>query len=279
MTTLTADTARIASAFQGHSLYGDDFNAAEIAAWFRDEEDGYFELASSGGDIEQARHTEYNYAQLAHVHAFSRLPDRTFPTVLGVGCAHGAELRPILARSESITILEPSDGFAATELDGKPVKYVKPQASGLMPFADQSFDLIVCFSVLHHIPNVSTVVREMFRALKPGGHVLLREPITSMGDWRKPRRGLTKRERGIPFAIFRDIVRQAGFTVDYEARCVFSLTPKLGQLLRFPVWRSRWAVRIDRLACALPIWPRVYHATRTWHRFRPTAAAFVLSRP
>ena len=199
---------------------------------------------------------------------------------MGIGSAHGDELKPLLARSRSITILEPAEGFASSSLGGKPVNYVKPRASGLMPFATESFDVAVCFGVLHYIANVSTVLGEIFRVLAPGGYALVREPTISMGDWRRPRPGLTKRERGIPLEIFRHIVGDARFEVVRETRCMFSLT----SFLRFFInehrlWRKKSIVNLDALLCRLPVWSNEYGAERLWHRIRPTAVAFVLRKP
>ncbi len=278
----TAD-ARTASALAGLSLHGDDFSAAEIAQWFEDEREGYYNLyyrdAAPAEAAEPQASEVYTYEALAQQHGYRWLPPRQHTHALGVGSANGAELRPVLARSARVTVLEPSDGFAATQIDGKPVDYVKPLPSGRMPFADASFDLIVCFSVLHHIPNVSTVLREMFRVLQPGAHVLLREPTHSMGDWRQPRRGLTKNERGIPLPLFRAMIRDAGFVVTRETRCMFSLSTRLEPLLGRSVWTVPWLVRLDALLCRLPIWPQRYHATRLWHKFRPTGVAYVLQKP
>ena len=200
--------------------------------------------------------------------------------MLGIGSAHGAELKPLLGCSRSATILEPADGFASSSLDGKPVTYVKPRVSGIMPFATASFDVAVCFGVLHHIANVSTVVAEIFRVLAPSGYALLREPTISMGDWRRHRRGLTKRERGIPLAIFRRILADAGFEVLRETRCMFSLTPLLRFLIdEHKMWRKKSIVKIDAALCKLPVWSNEYGAERLWHRIRPTAVAFVLRKP
>lgn len=275
---LADENVRVELALKGESLYGDDFTADEIVGWFKDEEDGYFDLYFSAEDLAKIRSGQYEYECLAAVHAFQWIPDKSYDNVLGVGCAQGLELRPILSKCSKISILEPSDGFVTSEIDGKPVEYVKPSASGIMPFDDNSFDLIVCFSVLHHIPNVSTVLKEMFRVLKPGGYVLLREPTHSMGDWREARHGLTKRERGIPLTIFRNIALDSGFKIERESRCVFSLTSRFAPLMSNPIWTYGWIVHIDRMLCALPFWSKKYHATNIWHKFRPTAVSFVLKK-
>ena len=278
--TLAPSGAREELALSGAALYGDDFSPSEIEAWFNDEREGYFDLYYGHREGQATAEEEYGYRELAQRHGFDWLPaGRIYQHALGIGSATGSELDPVLDRSERVTVLEPSDGFATTQRRGKPVHYVKPSASGRMPFEDQSFDLIVCFSVLHHVPNVSTVVQEMHRVLRPGGQVLLREPTCSMGDWRQPRLGLTKRERGIPLQVFRRIVQNAGLKVVAETRCNFALMSRLQPLLKRPLWTVPWVVTVDAVLSRMPIWPERYHATRTWHKLRPISVAYVLERP
>lgn len=268
---------RHSKALAGEILFGDDFSDDEIAEWFQAEESGYFQLAEA--DRASLHSGIYEFEQLAQLHAFERLPRSAFfQRVLGVGSARGHELMSVLPMCGDVTILEPADGFVAASIGGKSVQYIKPVSTGEMPFEDNSFDLIVAFSVLHHIPNVSKVLREMYRVAKPGGYVLLREPTHSMGDWREPRRGLTARERGIPLTLFEEALDNAGFVKVSSARCVFSLLPRFQPLARSPIWTYRWIARLDQFLCALPIWSDVYHATRLWHRFRPTSVAFVLRK-
>lgn len=203
---------------EGKKLYGDDFSPEEIEQWFKDEEEAYANLGAK-----DRPENYYGAHALNHAHSFRYLLPRRFPSVLSLGGATGEELRPLLSRMEKITILEPSQAFPVKAIAGVPVEYVKPRSSGIMPFRDESFDLATCFGCLHHVPNVSTVVRELFRCLRPSGIALIREPIVSMGDWRRERAGLTKRERGLPLPIFRAIVRSAGFTIVKETRCIFRL--------------------------------------------------------
>jgi ubiquinone/menaquinone biosynthesis C-methylase UbiE len=107
--------------------------------------------------------------------------------VLGFGSAYGDELIPNIQRAQAVTIVDPSGAFSSDTIHGVRASYVKPTPTGALPFSEEEFDLITCFGVLHHIPNVTTVVTELVRTLQPGGHILIREPIVSMGDWRKPR--------------------------------------------------------------------------------------------
>jgi SAM-dependent methyltransferase len=246
--------------FSGNALYGDDFSDQEIEEWFRDEREGYYNIAPD------RRPGKYEYFALNWHHGFRFLPQTTFQHVLGIGSAYGEELQPLLSRTNQVTILEPSDGFVHSSFE-----YLKPNPSGEMPFDDHTFDLVTCFGVLHHIPNVTRVVREIARCLRPGGYFLLREPVDSMGDWRIPRRGLTKRERGIPAKILLDIVGTAGLEVVRERRCMYSLTARLHRLLpkTHAVYNSRAIVTFDDWISNLPVWPRQYHAKTILQKLRP----------
>jgi len=259
---------------RGEQLYGDDFGPDEIEAWFRDEANAYFRL----GAKDLASYI-YPYQALDQLHGYSVLPKKKYRHVLGIGSAYGDELIPIASEAGQITILEPFEGFAVPKISGTPVEYVKPHPSGELPFDDRKFDLVTCLSVLHHIPNVSRVVGEIFRCLSPGGFALVREPVISMGDWRRPRKGLTKRERGIPLPIIRKIFNETGFQVLRERACVFPITRRLGFLSHSSAFNSAFLTRLDAIICRLPLWPRQYHPRWFFQKLRPSAAFFVLVRP
>jgi SAM-dependent methyltransferase len=46
----------------------------------------------------------------------------------------------------------------------------------LAPFADEAFDLIVCYHVLEHIPDDRAALREMARVLRKDGRALIQVP-------------------------------------------------------------------------------------------------------
>ncbi len=50
-----------------------------------------------------------------------------------------------------------------------------------LPFADQSFDLVTCQTLLIHVAEPATVIAELRRVVRPGGTVLLSEPNNLAG--------------------------------------------------------------------------------------------------
>ena len=44
-----------------------------------------------------------------------------------------------------------------------------------LPFSEQSFDLVLCNSLLHHLPDALALLNEISRLVRPGGAILLRD--------------------------------------------------------------------------------------------------------
>lgn len=256
---------------QGTKLYGDDFTPGQLAAWFAAEEQAYYRMATADGEY------VYGYHALNRRHGFRWLGKGPLGHVLAMGGALGKELYPVLRRLSRITIVDPGR-FDTEKLEGMRIDRTRPRADGRLPFPDGAFDLVTCLGTLHHVPNVSTVLGEIFRCLKPGGYALVREPVVSMGDWRRPRPGLTPRERGIPLALFRESIRRAGFTIVRERKCIFAPLAALIRLSRRQLLNSRLVVWMDEWICRIPVWPSQYHTTKTWKKFRPHAVYYVLRR-
>lgn len=257
----------------GKRLYGDEFSAAEIDRWFQEEKQGYFDLADGSGAY------DYAYHALNRAHGFRYLGDGRFGRCLALGCARGDELLPIASRIGEVVALEPAEQWWSGHIGGSPTRYLKPVPSGQIALEDDSVDLITCFGVLHHIPNVTAVIGELARVARPGAIFLLREPMHSMGDWRKPRKGLTKNERGLPEKWMERTLASAGFTVERKARCIFSplatVAKKTGisaPLNHAPV------VALDRLASWLTGGNRHYWRDRPWKKIAPSSIFWVLKR-
>lgn len=257
----------------GSKLYGDDLSADEILQWYEDEKEGYANLGAK-----DAENYNYVYHALNTFHSFRHLGENRSFDVLGYGSAYGDELAPIAGSLRSVVVVDPSESFVQDTMHGVPARYIKPKTDGSLDIESGTFDLITCFGVLHHVPNVSAVITELFRTLKPGGRLLLREPIVSMGDWRKPRPGLTKHERGIPLELLRDMVRKAGFSVEREGLCVFPLVPLFFKHFRPDMYNSPLISRLDALLARLFAWNVNYHPRNRLQKFRPTSVFLVLKK-
>jgi SAM-dependent methyltransferase len=265
--------ATIEECLSGTKLYGDDFDSDEIAAWFADEAQAYTDMTGANAD------DSFGYTQWAIRHGYRHLPSgRTFDHVLGFGSGRGTELEPINGRAGRFTVVESSTSYVASRRLTKPVRQLMAQPSGDIGLCDGDVDLVVCLGVLHHIPNVSHVVGEFGRVVPGGGYAIIREPVTSMGDWREPRPGLTRRERGIPRALLRSILTDAGFEVEHETLVGFPLIANTWRWLGKPPYNTRaWTV-LDQVVCATLAPNLTYHATARFRKLRPTSVAIVARR-
>lgn len=258
----------------GERLYGDDFTIEEIQKWFADEAEGYADLYAKKTD-----RYHYVYHELNNYHAFRFIGQTYFDEALGIGSAYGDEFNPIAHNIKQVTILDPSDVFSdVNEIFGTPCQYFKPNPNGNMPFENNRFDLVTSLGVMHHIPNVSHVMSECYRCLNKSGIMLLREPIVSMGDWRKPRTGLTIRERGIPLQILDDIVRKLSFKIKHRSLCNFPVIPKLANIVGVAAYNNTTLTIADALLSQIFNWNIKYHRTKLYEKFAPASVYYVLEK-
>jgi len=259
---------------QGEALYGDDLTADQVERWFGDEADAYFEMSGTSQDP-----ANYGYRELNRQTLFRHVPkDRRFRHALGFGSGYGAELSPLARQIDRLTIIESSQRYGHDPSLIMPTAVVLAQPSGDLALGDATVDLVMCFSVLHHIANVSHVLGEFARVLEPGGLLLLREPVTSLGgDWGIPRPGLTPHERGIPREYLRRQLAAEGFVVEHETLGIFPLILKLWRLGPVP-YNSRALTSLDLTLCRV-LAPRLrYHAVTRWQKVRPTDIAVLARR-
>lgn len=55
------------------------------------------------------------------------------------------------------------------------VNYVKADAL-ILPFANNTYDLVFSFDVLEHVPDDKLFVKELYRVTKPGGQIIISTP-------------------------------------------------------------------------------------------------------
>jgi SAM-dependent methyltransferase len=265
----------------GRTLYGDSFSSDQIREWYESEVSGFFDLLSNHHKITDADNQyPYEYDALNQFHAIGRLLNRQFDTCLALGCAAGDDIAPLAPVVGRFIAIEPAEQWWHDDIGGKPASYMKPSAIGDIGVESATVDLATSFGVLHHIPNVSHVVAEIARVLKPGGLFVLREPISSMGDWRKARAGLTANERGLPTAWFETLVRTIGFKVLARRACMFNPLSAIAKKLGVP---SPFAVMplvvVDWLLSEAFRWNEYYWRDTFGKKFAPSSAFWILERP
>jgi len=109
--------------------------------------------------------------------------------VLDLGCGPGfycAELLEEVGADGSIFGLDSSPqmlGLAARRCEGHDnVKFAEADATAL-PVADAGFDAALCVQVLEYVPDVSAVLAELHRVLRPGGRVVVWDVDWSTVSW------------------------------------------------------------------------------------------------
>src|SRR5262249_45284696 len=149
--------------------------------------------------------------------------------VLDIGTSTGANLR----------LLRDLDFHAAEGLDFSPeaIRYCRDKGLGpvrqgdvcAMPFADESFDLLLATDIIEHVDDDLAALREIARVLRPGGKVLITVPAFPMLWGLQDRIGQHKRRYRMRQLV--DRVTRAGLAVD--ARYHFNF------LLFLPIWLGR----------------------------------------
>lgn len=94
---------------------------------------------------------------------------------LDLGCGSGRWTRYLSSRVGHVDAVDPSEAVfhaARVHADLENVRWVRADVD-TVPFADGTFDLIICLGVLHHVPDTAGAVARLTTKLRPGGHLLL----------------------------------------------------------------------------------------------------------
>lgn len=117
---------------------------------------------------------------------FDKLIDWKGKTVLDLGCAGGFMAEALDDRGAQVTGIDPAEDAieaARTHAQSRTIAYDVGVGEAL-PYSDGQFDAVLCVDVLEHVADLSQVLAEVVRVLKPGGLFLFdtinRNPIARL---------------------------------------------------------------------------------------------------
>ena len=84
-----------------------------------------------------------------------------------------------------------------------------------LPFADASFDGVLCMNALHHLPSYAAALRDIHRVLKPGGRAVFSEPgtahaVQALSQFRMREERIVEKSVSLP--LVRRLAMEAGFS-------------------------------------------------------------------
>ena len=137
-------------------------------------------------------------------------------SVLDLGCGRGGVVELFWKEVRLAAGLDPdAASLAEHRARGMPVVTARGEQ---LPFASDSFDLVVSVWVLEHLPSPESVFREVRRVLRPGGHFVFLTP-----NLRNPLLAFNRLGRALPQLQRRLVPRLYGrveadtFPVQYKA--------------------------------------------------------------
>lgn len=107
---------------------------------------------------------------------FDRHVDWAGRAALDLGCAGGFMAEALATRGAEVTGIDPAAqainaARAHAEKAGLDIQYDVGVGENL-PYATEAFDVVVCVDVLEHVEDLTKVLAEVARVLKPGGFFL-----------------------------------------------------------------------------------------------------------
>lgn len=120
-------------------------------------------------------------------HCISRLDSLENKTILEIGCGNGVQTKYILNKfnPKSITGIDLNKEnirIANQEKDRRGMKNINffvDDAQQLSKFKENSIDVIINIESAFHYPDKPLFLKQLFRVLKPGGHFLIADILTT----------------------------------------------------------------------------------------------------
>lgn len=154
----------------------------------------------------------------------AELEHEPFETLLDVGCGTGAVIELLHGEHPEVHChgldLTPEMISVAQSKSLENCQFTVGDAEAL-PFEDRSFDAVITSNSFHHYPHPERFFAEVYRALQPGGRLILRDYTSNdfvvwlMNTFEMPLANLFGHGdvRILKVSVFRAMAEKAGFDV------------------------------------------------------------------
>lgn len=202
---------------EGKKLAGDDIAVSQLLSWYKEEEEFFNNKETKQYALNTEKDYFYEYLRSLQFKLPKIFKNESLIKTLKILCigpGDGEEVRVIKnLNTKNLIFIESSPDFIdILKKKFNSSKFLKSNPMGDFDLKNNSIDVVICYSVLHHIPNVSKILKECYRVLNENGTLLIREPCSSMGDWKNPNRKCSPNERGISKNWMCNQLKQIGFS-------------------------------------------------------------------
>lgn len=161
---------------------------------------------------------------------------RSAPRLLDCGCGTGANVEWLAQYGETYGFDLTENGLRLGHDMGR--RNIARASIGSIPFPDASVDVATSFDVFQCLPEPveDAAIREMWRVLKPGGHLLLN--VAALDALRGTHSVLSEEVRRYTPRRLRSLVEQAGFLVERLTFLNATLFPLMLPVRAIQRWRS-----------------------------------------
>jgi SAM-dependent methyltransferase len=147
----------------------------EAVRWYRAQPGNEKEILDNYFDLPVLKAAERYAASEEFAEALRLLGEGNGKQILDLGAGNGIASFALAKNGWMVTAFEPDPSAevgagaiaAIRDETGLPITIVR-EGGGMLPFEDQSFDAVLARQVLHHVPDLDVMTRELFRILRPG---------------------------------------------------------------------------------------------------------------